>query len=61
MLCLFQAMSNRRKASPTKKPELPNIKTRPTNTRGPGYADIGLSKFPLHMYVTILLRFMNCV
>lgn len=61
MLCLFQAMSNALKKIPKKEQELPNIKTRPTNTRGAGYTDIGLSKFPSYMYVTSLFRFMNCI
>jgi len=28
----------------------PNIITKPTNTRGPGYADIGFSPFPEYKY-----------
>lgn len=40
------AMSNVKIPSPKKENLPPNIITKPTNTRGPGYADIGLSPFP---------------
>ncbi|XP_025200972.1 UPF0602 protein C4orf47 homolog [Melanaphis sacchari] len=40
------AMSNQKNPSMKKEKLLPNIITKPTNTRGPGYTDIGLSPFP---------------
>lgn len=39
-------MSNAQKPLPKKEKLPPNVMTAPTNTRGPGYADIGLSPFP---------------
>lgn len=39
-------MSNVKIPSPKKEKFPPNIITKPTNTRGPGYADIGFSPFP---------------
>ncbi|CAH1710500.1 unnamed protein product [Aphis gossypii] len=40
------AMSNEKNPSPKKEKLPPNMITKPTNTRGPGYADIGFSPFP---------------
>ncbi|XP_060842831.1 cilia-and flagella-associated protein 96-like [Rhopalosiphum padi] len=40
------AMSNQKAPSPKKEKLPPNIMTKPTNTRGPGYTDIGFSPFP---------------
>lgn len=39
-------MSNVKKPSPKKEKVQPFIITKPTNTRGPGYTDIGFSPFP---------------
>ncbi|XP_060863656.1 cilia-and flagella-associated protein 96-like [Metopolophium dirhodum] len=42
----LSAMSNVKKPSPKKEKLQPYIFTKPTNTRGPGYTDIGFSPFP---------------
>jgi len=44
-------MSNVKIPSSKKEKLPPNIITKPTNTRGPGYADIGFSPFPEYKLV----------
>jgi len=39
-------MSNVKIPSPKKEKYVPNMLTKATNTRGPGYTDIGFSPFP---------------
>lgn len=44
----IEAFSNKRKPRPPHKPELRNCITGPGKKGGPGYADIGLDKYPEH-------------
>lgn len=46
ILFLDLAMSNVKTPLLKKEKLPPNVTTKPTNTRGPGYADIGFSPFP---------------
>lgn len=46
ILFLHLAMSNAKIPLPKKEKLPPNIATKPTNTRGPGYTDIGFSPYP---------------
>jgi len=39
-------MSVKKKKSPKREKVLPNISIKATNTRGPGYTDLGFSPFP---------------